>query len=45
MATESIAHEASWAIDDSDPIQARGIIVNHTVVYFDDVKTFALTKG
>ena len=26
MASESIAHEASWAID-SEPIRARGIIV------------------
>ena len=31
MASESIAHLASWAID-SEPIRARGIIVKYTLV-------------
>ena len=30
MASESIAHLASWAID-SEPIRARGIIVKYTL--------------
>ena len=30
MASESIAHSASWAID-SEPIRARGIIVRYYV--------------
>ena len=33
MASESIAHSASWAID-SEPIQALGIIVKYTHVAF-----------
>ena len=29
MASESIAHSASWAID-SEPVRARGIIVTYS---------------
>ena len=38
MAPESIAHEASWAID-SESIQARGIIVNYGENLSDEGKT------
>ena len=34
MASESIAHSASWAID-SEPIQALGIIVKYRVFSHD----------